>query len=263
MLGSSCSPCCSQPCACGDTTKTYAQQTDAAVSAGRWCCGGIKPSEVTVRTTAYGVANSFVSYQQVGSYFYTSSGGYFEKRFKRTITIDTSSINADYVLHNTIFPTQLSYVRQCAYGFGSVNYPRIYAGSGSAENPRESQTYPSYTLTFMTGNSSVVGMNATTGTIRREYEYRNLVFSNHVFSPTGDWTRDALLDTESTSLSISYNWAASYNIVLNDQACDIRPLGISWSSDITPNFLTLPDGSTDSIGVLGPLFSLSVQVLPT
>jgi len=262
MLGSSCSPCCAQPCSCGDTTKTYEQQTNYAVSAGRWCCSGDRPAEVTVRMSATSVSDSFVSYQSVGT-FQDATRGYHQRRYKRTITLDVSSVTADYTLASRILPTQLSFVYQCAYAFGSVNFPRIYAGSGIAEYPAESQTYPSYTLTFMTGNSSVVGMRTTTGTIRREYEYRTGTNNNGTFLNPGPWTRDATLDTEAGTLAISYNWAASFSSVQVAPACDIRPLGISWSSDITPNFLTLPDGSTDSIGVLGPLFSLSVQVLPT
>jgi hypothetical protein len=113
----------------------------------------------------------------------------------------------------------------------------------------------------MTGNSSVVGMRTTTGTIRREYEYRTGTNSNGTFLNPGPWTRDATLDTEPGTLAISYNWAASYSSVQSAPACDIRPLGLSWSSGITPNFSILPGGIPDSIGVAGPLFTLSVEVL--
>jgi hypothetical protein len=284
MLGSSCSPCCtpSELCSCGDITKTYEQQTAYVFSAGRWCCSGSKPSEVTIRLSATSVATSFLSYQALSGgyysgYFYDAARGYYLKRYKRTLTIDMSSVNADYALASRIVPTQLGFVRQCAYAFGRFNYPRIFAGSGIAESPGDSQNYPSYTLSFMTGNSSVVGMSDTTGTIRREYEYmpvRYIGFSQ--FESTGGWTRDASLDTESSALSCTYNWATTYRSVLDAQACDIRPLGLSWGSTITVDpDVYVSGGALSGEGVressrsapinggpMVPQFSLVVEVLP-
>jgi hypothetical protein len=281
MLGSSCSPCCAQLCSCGDTTKTYAQQTDSALSAGRWCCNGSKPSEVTVRLTASSVADTFVSYQDGSAYnlpYFDSVRGYYKKRYKRTLTIDLSTVSADYTLSLRRLPSQLYYAYQCAYSFGQFNYPRIFAGSGTVEYPSESQTFPSYTLKFMTGNSSAVGMSQTVGTIRREYEYMPYQYNgNGTYSPTGGWTRDAGLDTEASSLPCSYNFVVTRSVVLSSQACDIRPLGISWSSVVSVDPDVLIGGGIDSYdgvressgaspvggGPMVPQFALTVEVLPS
>lgn len=287
MLGGSCSPCCSQPCQCG-TEGPYESQTGIESSAGRWCCSGIRPSEITVRMTAQASQTTFYSYQTTpgpwfAGYFYdTARDRYYQKRYKRTLTLDVSSLNADYVLtaQNIYWGNQTALV--CGYAYGPFAFPRIFPGyepGGVTINGLvyrvivDDQPFPSYTITFQTGNSGVLAHQAA-GTIRREYERRDMRYIGFFqFEPDGDWIRDESLDTEPSPVSCTYRWSMTSRSVFNEPACDLRGLGVHWQNEITVDRFISNSTNDMDIEVIDnysqqingssilPQFSLSVEVL--
>lgn len=279
MLGSPCSPCCSQNCSCGDTRYGYSGQgLSSAGIPGRWCCNGQMPPEITLSFTASAVGGPWVSYQRVsGSWFngqfYDESRGYYDKRYKRTLTLNVEDLNVDYVLGSHLFFSPNFQGRLCGYAYGGFACPRVYPGSGSVEAVSEQQEYPSYTITMDTCNSNLPGNPPTTGTLRREYEYLPLRYVGfYQFEPAGDWTRDAALDTESTTIPCTYLWSFTGRSVLNEQACDLRTKNLSWSSQVTVNHVVeLPNLATENVGGNGstsvdgtsqlPEFNLTAAIL--
>lgn len=290
MLGGSCSPCCEQPCNCGNTLVPYSGQSSGSGYPGRWCCSGERPAEITVEFTTTATESSWVSYQNVsgqqfGSYFYDSVRGHYAKRYKRTLTLNLQDLNINYVLR----PTTLFWTNGpanhalCAYAFGSFGFPRIFPGyePGSVFNGTTNfgyydvESFPSYTITFQTGNSTIPGNRQTTGTLRREYEYRRYSYLGFFqFEPAGDWTRDATLDTEASAIDCSYLWAFTGRSVLNEQACDLRPRNLSWSGDIivSPD-VGLPNNGNENVrgsygseaidgGSMLPKFLFTARIVP-
>jgi len=288
LLAENCG-CCS--CKCGNTLAGYAGQATYGGFPGRWCCSGDRPSEITVEYAATATVSSWASYQYLsggffGFYFYDDVRGYYRKRYKRTLTLNIQTLNISYVLKATslFWVNGPSNHTLCAYGFGLFAFPRIFPGyePGSVVNGFQTfsyydvESFPSYTMTFQTGNSTIPGNQQTTGTIRREYEYRpyRLSFNGFgVFEPTGDWTRDATLDTESSAIDCSYLWAFTDRSVLSEQACDLRPRNLSWSGVITVSpDVGLPNNGSESVriadgseaiggGSMIPQFSFTARIL--
>lgn len=247
MLGSTCTPCCAPLYVCGNTSQPYEGQTGIFDSSGRWCLSGVRPAEITIRYTAEASVTTFYGYQNLSGpwfsgYFFDDQRGYYRKRYKRTLTLDLDSLNVDYVLTPTFFFAPNQQTTVCGYSFGQFQCPRIFAGyepngltlNGVTYNAyAESEAFPSYTLTFQSCNSTVPGTVPTTGTLTREYEYRPYDYiGNFQLQPTGPWTRDATLDTESGSIPCRYLWALTGRSILTEPACDLRGLNLSWEGNI-------------------------------
>lgn len=288
MLGGSCSPCCSQLCKCGNTLEGYAGQTSASGAPGRWCCNGSRPAEITVALEATSAETSWVSYQNVSGqwfsgFFYDEARGYYRKRYKRTLTLNMQDLNIDYVLQsiNLFWPSgQFGHVL-CAYGFGQFSCPKVFPGSepGRTINGitnltyHETEVFPAYTITFQTCNSNLPGNPPTTGTLRREYEYRPFTYIGfYMLQPSGDWTRDESLDTESSPVACTYQWSFTGRSVFTEPACDLRQRGLSWAGEVTvgpdvwlPNFgneSVRVSTSSEPIGESSmlPQFSLTARI---
>jgi hypothetical protein len=266
----------------------YSGQTSVLSAAGRWCCQGSRPSEITTRLNAVAVGGPWFSYQDVtGSWgpglFYSPEIGYFKKRYKRTLRLNIADLNIDYVLEARVIPWANSLSRLCGYAYGDFNCPRIFPGfePGNTfdgityQTFYEPEPFPSYTITFQSCNSNLPGNPQTTGTVRREYEFRPYVYAgNYSYVPNGDWARDSSFDTETEQLPCYYQWSFTARTVLDEPSCDLRPRGLSWSGSVTVS----PDVDMQSYGIenvrqsygsntidnnpMLPQFSLTVNVLP-
>lgn len=236
--------CCG--CVCG-TAGPYESQTGIFSSAGRWCCSGVRPTEITVRMTASATATSFYSYQRVSGpwfsgQFFDETRGYYDKRYKRTLSLDVSALNADYVLVSKLLGSTEQPGALCGYAWGQFDYPRIFPGyepfgvtigGVGYRISADDQVFPSYTMTFQTGNSGLLAYQAV-GTILREYEYRKMKYVGMFqMVADGEWTRDATLDTESSPVPCTYGWSLTGHTVLGEPACDLRGKGVSWGDTIT------------------------------
>jgi hypothetical protein len=167
--------------------------------------------------------------------FYDDTRGYYDKRYKRTLTLNIEDVNLDYVLGatNLFVPGYTGML--CGYATGLFGFPRVFPGVGAPG--AESQSYPSYTITYQTGNSNLPEGPPTRGTLRREYEYKKLRYVGfYQFESAGDWTRDETLDTESTALSCTYLWSSFGGTVFHEQACDLRTKNLTWSSLVTVGY---------------------------
>lgn len=112
MLGAPCSPCCSGPCRCGLRDRTYEQQNYTGQIgvpsdqhfAGRYCCSGDRPQEITVRLTMAGTV---------------THGGSDGVDYWECVT-SFDEVDGDYVLQatteNAISPTERQ-LGQCIYAF--------------------------------------------------------------------------------------------------------------------------------------------------
>ncbi|NDC57023.1 MAG: hypothetical protein EBZ69_09530, partial [Alphaproteobacteria bacterium] len=248
--------CCG--CKCGDTRYGYSQQgLFTAGIAGRWCCSGVRPQEITLSLTASAIGGPWVSYQTVsGAFsleFYDNTRGYYLKRYKRTLTLNIEDVNLDYVLSANIFNVPGYTGKLCGYATGLFAFPRVFPGVGAPG--AESQSYPSYTITYQTGNSNLPEGPPTRGTLRREYEYKPLTYLGfYQFAPAGDWTRDASLDTESAAIPCTYSWSSAGEAVFHEQACDLRTKNLSWSNVITVNrVVLLPNYNQEVVEFTSPL----------